>query len=90
MKEMRSQVRDQGVAMRDIQLTGNMHVKVLSSSAPRVLPKGTEAEVTAVHATSVEINCKDGGGAGIHAWGLKLSLAKVVWGISFSKSGKES
>ena len=89
MNRIGPRVGDLVFAMRDIQLTGNMHVKVLSSSAPRILPKGTEAEITAVHATSVEINCKSGGGVGIHAWGLKLSVAKLVWGISFSKSGKE-
>jgi hypothetical protein len=70
-------------AVRDIPLANNIHVKVLSSAAPRILPKGTEAEVIGLTPTHVEVNCKDGHGHGPDAWGLKIAVAKVVWGISF-------
>jgi hypothetical protein len=70
-------------ATRDIPLVRNAHVSVLSSAAPAVLHKGTQAEITAVAPQHVEVICKDGHGSGREAWGLKLRVAKVVWGTSF-------
>jgi hypothetical protein len=70
-------------SIRDISLTRNVHVTVLSSAAPIVLRKGIEAEITAVSPTHVEVICKDGYGHGAAAWGLKLKVAKVIWGQSF-------
>ncbi len=71
-------------ASRDILLNKqNTHVVVLSSAAPTVLKKGTEAEITAVLPNHIELNCKDGLGSGASAWGLKIRVAKVVFGISF-------
>jgi hypothetical protein len=70
-------------AVRDIILTKNMHVTVLSSAGPAFLPRGTEAEIRAIGPTHIEINCKDGFGHGPTAWGLKIKIAKVIWGISF-------
>jgi hypothetical protein len=70
-------------AVRDIPLTRNTHVTVLSSASSPVLRKGTEAEIAAVSQQHIELNCKDGQGSGITAWGLKIRIAKVVWGISF-------
>ena len=70
-------------AIRDIPLLRNTHVTVLTSAARPVLSKGTEAEITAVSPTHVDLNCKDGFGNGPAAWGLKLRIAKVVWGQSF-------
>ena len=70
-------------ATRDILLTRNTHVTVLSSASVLILRKGTEAEVTAVAQQHIELNCKDGHGNGIAAWGLQIRIAKVVWGTSF-------
>jgi hypothetical protein len=56
---------------------------VLSSAAPQFLPNGTEAEVTAIEPRHIELNCKSGHGSGLTAWGLKIRVAKTVWGISF-------
>jgi hypothetical protein len=70
-------------AARDILLMNNIHVTVLSSAAPSVLRKGTEAEVMAIQPQHIDLNCKDGVGHGSAAWGLKIRVAKVVWGQSF-------
>jgi len=70
-------------AVRDIPLVNNVHVTVLSSAAPQLLPSGTEAEVTAVEPHHIDLNCKDGQGHGAAAWGLKIRVAKTLWGISF-------
>jgi hypothetical protein len=71
-------------ATRDIILTKNVHIEVLSAATPLILPKGSEAEVTAVAPQHIELNCKVGHGHGIAAWGLRIRVAKVVWGISFA------
>jgi hypothetical protein len=69
---------------RDVILSGNAHVSVLSGAAPFVLSKGTLAEVVDVAAAHIDLNCRDGpSSAGIHAWGLKVRVAKVVWGTTF-------
>ncbi|RAR47936.1 hypothetical protein C7401_15614 [Paraburkholderia unamae] len=71
-------------AMRDIPLTRNAHVTVLSSATRIVLRKGTEAEITAIALNHIELNCKDGDQSlGLAAWGLRIRVAKVVWGMSF-------
>ena len=70
-------------ATRDIVLARNAHVTVLSSAAPSVLRKGTLGEVIAVAQQHIEVVCKDGHGNGPDAWGLKLRIAKLVWGTSF-------
>lgn len=71
-------------ASRDIMLNkGNMHVTVLSSASGPVLKKGTEAEITSVSPAHIELNCKDGFGNGLNAWGLKIKIARVVFGNSF-------
>jgi len=70
-------------AVRDIMLTNNVHVTVLSSAASSVLRKGAEAEVTAIHPQHIDLSCKDGPGLGPAAWGLRIRVAKVVWGSSF-------
>ena len=61
----------------------NIHVTLLSSAGPPIIKKGTEAEITSVNPTHIELNCKDGPGPGIHAWGLKIKIARVVFGVSF-------
>lgn len=74
----------QGVmAVRDIPLTRNTHVIVQSSAAPAVLRKGTKAEVIAVAQQYIDVVCNDGHGSGPESWGLKLRVAKIVWGTSF-------
>ena len=78
-----AKVRQIVKATRDIPLTNNVHVTVLSSASPLVLRKGTEAEVMAIAPEHVDLNCKDGPGHGLSAWGLRLRVKKVVWGISF-------
>jgi hypothetical protein len=83
MNATRLQVGKVVRSMRDIPLARNVHVKVLSSAAPQILPKGTEAEVVGLTPTHVQLNCKDGHGHGPDAWGLKIAIANVVWGISF-------
>ena len=70
-------------AVRDIMLMNNVHVTVLSSAAPTVLRRGAEAEVTAIGPQHIDLNCKDGPGQGPAAWGLRIRVAKVVWGSSF-------
>lgn len=71
-------------AARDILLKNNLHISVLSSAAPMTLAKGTEAEIIDVQPTHIDLNCKDGSPyLGPAAWGLKLRVAKVVWGTSF-------
>jgi hypothetical protein len=69
-------------AMRDIPLVKNVHVTLLTHG-PSVLPKGTEAEITAITRDHIELNCKDGTGVSPAAWGLRIKVAKVVFGISF-------
>jgi len=70
-------------ATRDIPLSNNVHVTVLSSASPQILPAGTEAEVIAVEPRHIDLNCKVGPGHGPAAWGLQIRVAKTVWGISF-------
>ena len=70
-------------AVRDIQLVGNIFVKVLSSSALIKLAKGTCAEIIEIAADAITVNCKAGVGSGPAAWGLKLRVAKVQWGGNF-------
>lgn len=71
-------------ASRDIPLMGNVHVRALSSSAPQMLHKGTVAEISDITSVHIDLNCKDGSGAaGIHGWGLKIRVARVVWGTAF-------
>jgi hypothetical protein len=71
-------------ASRDIPLTHNIHVTVLSGSTPVFLRKGTQAEVVAISAQHVDLNCKDGAGVGPTAWGLMIRIAKVAWWNSFA------
>ena len=71
-------------ASRDIPLVCNVHVAVLGSATPAILPKGTEAEILAIAVHHVDLNCKDGHGFGPSAWGLKIRIAKVVWWNSFA------
>ncbi len=67
-----------------ITLKGNAHISVLSSAAPLTLAKGTEAEIIDVQPMHIDLNCKDGPHAGgLAAWGLRIRVAKVVWGTSF-------
>ena len=71
-------------ATRVIFLQNNAHVAVMSTSAPVSLAKGTEAEIVEVQPMHIVLNCKDGAhSAGPSAWGLKIRVAKVVWGTSF-------
>ena len=72
-------------AMRDIILAKNIHVAVLSNTSPAVLPKGSMADVVAVSSNHIDLNCKaDPASNGVHAWGLKIRVARVVWGVSFA------
>lgn len=67
-----------------IQLRNNAHITVLSSASHATLAKGAEAEITAVQPMHIELNCKDGSPAmGIAAWGLKIRVARAVWGTYF-------
>lgn len=71
-------------ATRDIPLTRNAHITVLSSASIPILRKGTEAEVIAIETQHIDLNCKDGQSAlGTAAWGLKIRVAKVAWGTAF-------
>lgn len=70
-------------AVRDIPLVGNVFVKVLSSSTPIKLAKGTHAEIVEIAVDAITVNCKAGVGNGPSAWGLKLRVAKVQWGSNF-------
>lgn len=69
---------------RELIVMGNIHIQVLGSAAPRTIPKDTLAEIVAVGPTAIEVNCKAGGGVGIHAWGLKLRVARTFWGEFFA------
>jgi hypothetical protein len=72
-------------ASRDIHLNiRNVDFTILSSAGPALLPKDTEAEVTAVTPQYIEVNCKTGGVPGLHAWGLKIRVARHAWGTSFA------
>jgi hypothetical protein len=71
-------------ASHDIMVTKSIHITVLSSAAPLVLKKGTEAEISAITPSAIEVNCKAGHGHGPNAWGLKLKVARGVWGNTFS------
>jgi hypothetical protein len=70
-------------AARDIPLTRNIHVTVLSGSTPLFFRKGSEAEVVAITPQHIDLNCKDGHGLGPAAWGLRIRVAKVAWWNSF-------
>jgi hypothetical protein len=62
----------------------NIHITVLSSAAPMMLAKGTEAEIIDVQPMHIDLTCKDASpSSGPSAWGLKLRVAKVVWGTTF-------
>ena len=71
-------------AARDIPLVGNTHISILSSVGPNNLPKGTRAEITNIQPMDIDLNCMDGNPSlGMDAWGLKIRVAKVVWGSDF-------
>jgi hypothetical protein len=65
-------------SVRDLPLVNNTHVARLSHGPP-ILTKGTEVEITAVLPKEFELNCKDGQGT----WGLKIRIAKVIFGTTF-------
>ncbi len=69
-------------ATHDLPLVGNTHVTRLSHG-PATLPKGTEAEITAIDREHIELCCKDGASAGPSAWGLRIRVAKTIFGIRF-------
>ncbi len=69
---------------RELIVTGNIHIRVLGGASPRTIPKDTLAEITAVSPAVIEVNCKAGGGVGIHAWGLKLQVQRALWGQYFA------
>jgi hypothetical protein len=69
-------------SLRAIPLVNNVHV-VRLTHGPQVLPKGTEAEIESLEPLHIILNCKDGSGYGVHAWGLRIRIAKVVYGVSF-------
>lgn len=70
-------------ASRELILIGNAHIRVMSTSSNRTLPKHTEVSITAIGHDYFEIACRDGFGIGPQAWGLKLQVKKHHWGQSF-------
>jgi hypothetical protein len=70
-------------SIRDLILVGNLHV-IRLTHGPAVLPKGSEAEITAITQDGyIELNCKDGPGRGRAAWGLRIRVAKHIFGFTF-------
>ncbi len=70
-------------ATRDLLLVGNAHA-VRLTHGPATLPKGTEAEIEEITTEHMVLNCKDGPGQGASAWGLRIRIARVIFGTTFA------
>jgi hypothetical protein len=77
------QVKEAWKSQRELVIVGNAHIQVLGGAAPRTIAKDVLVEITAVAPLHVDVNCKIGGGSGVHNWGLKLRVKRELWGQYF-------
>lgn len=66
----------------NVTMVGNRHVTLLSNG-PAMLPSGTEGVITALTRDSIDLECRERYMTGIHAWGIKLRVTRVMFGQYF-------
>ena len=65
-----------------IPIARNLHVTLLANG-PATLPAGTEGVISAISRDAIDLNCRELHMTGIHAWGIKVRIARPVFGVYF-------